>query len=579
MSKRPRRLGRYAAFLLLAALPGFAATAAAHATRQPALAPAPLISATRRLTESEYRHSIDTLFGPDIVVNGRFEPERREQGLLAIGASLLSISASGFEQYYAIAKRISDQVLDDKHRARFAICKPGNPGGKDDACSEVFIRQYGRLLFRRPLRQDEIAGRVKLAAEGAEQARDYNAGLKLALTSLLTAPDFLFRVEVLEPDPAHQGAMRLDGYSRAARLSYLLWDTTPDEALLEAAARGDLQTDAGIEQQADRLLASPALEAGLRAFFSDMLEFDLIDVVTKDPQIYPKFSQEIAASSREETLRMLMNELLVRNSPYLDIFTTRTTYLNRALASIYQVPFVAADAWTPYTFPDTSDRSGILTDFSFLGVFSHPGRSSPTKRGAALREVFLCQPTPQPPANVDFSIVNDTKNPSLKTVRARLLAHAEDETCAGCHNKTDPLGLSLERFDSLGQHRTSENGDLIDVSAELDGKKFAGTQGLGALLRANPKVPACLVRDIYAYGVGHAPGADDKPYLQTQADAFVADNYRVKALLRRIVVSPTFFAPSPAAADNPPARTSAAGKALISANNTHQESRQRSPTR
>lgn len=565
------KLSRYSAISLLAALPSLAATAQAHPTAKPPAAPAPTISATRRLTETEYRHSVADIFGADIVVNGRFEPERREQGLLAIGAGMLSISASGFEQYYSIAKRVSDQVLDDKHRARFAVCKPSSATAADDHCSDVFVRQYGRLLFRRPLTTDEIAGRVKLAAEGAQQAHDYNAGLKLALTSLLTAPEFLFRVETLEPDPTNKSVMRLDGYSRATRLSYTLWDTTPDEALLEAAGRGDLQTEAGIEQQVDRMLASPALEAGLRAFFSDVLEFDLIDTVTKDADIYPKFSQEIAASSKEETLRMLVNELLVKNSSYLDIFTTRTTYINRALASVYQVPYLSTDPWTQYTFAQNSDRSGILTDFSFLGVFSHPGRSSPTKRGAALREVFLCETPAQPPANVDFSIVNDTKNPSLKTVRARLLAHAEDDTCAGCHNKTDPLGLSLERFDSLAQHRTSENGDLIDVSAKLDGRNFEGTQGLGTLLSANPKVPACLVRDIYAYGVGHAPAATDKPWLQTQSDAFAADSYHVKSLLRRVAVSPVFYAPSAPADEAAPAKP--VTKTAVTANNLHPEAR------
>jgi hypothetical protein len=564
-----------AATLVLPAL-STGAWARTGATSKPA---EPTITQTRRLTESEYRNSIADIFGQDIVVNGRFEPEHREQGLLAIGASMLSISASGFEQYYAIAKRIADQATDDKHRDHFVTCKPANAKAHDDACSAQFVRTYGRLLFRHPLSPQEIAMRVKLAAAGADQAQDFNAGLKLALTSLLTAPQFLFRMETLEPDPAQKGAVRLDGYSRATRLSYMLWDSTPDETLLSAAASGELQTEAGVAQQVDRMLASPGLEAGVRAFFSDMLEFDLIDTVTKDAQIYPKFSQDVAASAKEETLRMLVNELLVKNSPYLDIFTTHTTYINRALASVYQVPFLSTDPWTQYTFADDSDRSGILTDFSFLGVFSHPGRSSPTKRGAALREVFLCEPTPQPPANVDFSIVNDTKNPSLKTVRARLLAHAEDDTCAGCHNKTDPIGLSLERFDSLGVHRTSENGDVIDVSAALDGKKFEGTQGLGSLLHANPKVPACLVRDLYAYGVGHAPTNADKAYLQTQTDAFISDNYGVKALLRRIVVSPAFYAPAAPAEQSAPVPSSPAAKPAVTANNLNPESRQRSSNR
>jgi hypothetical protein len=513
-----------------------AATPKATAATQPTST----MVATRRITESQYRHSIADLFGGDIQINGRFEPDNREHLLLAIGSSMLSISAAGFEQYFSMGRSISDQVLNDKRRAKFATCAPADAKVADDKCTAEFVRTYGRFLFRRPLTAEETQMRVALAASGANQAHDYHAGLKLALTSLLSAPQFLFRIESAEADKK-SGQLRLDGYTKAARLSYLLWDTAPDEELLTAAANGDLHTDAGLEKQLNRLLASPRMEAGARAFFADMLQLDKYESTTKDAAIYPKYSQAVADSGKEQTLKTLVDQLITKNGDYRDIFTSRDTFIDRSLAAIYQVPFVANEGWKPYTFPAESDHSGVLTQLTFLAVFSHPGRSSPTKRGVAINEIFQCIPTPTPPANVDFSIVNDTANPNFKTVRSRLLAHAEDEACSGCHIKSDALGLSLERFDSLAQRRLLENGEPIDVSSELDGKKFQGAQGLGVALRDNKKIPSCLVRNVYAYGIGQEPTQADAPFLEKQTQSFAQDGFRFTTLLRRIAGSSDFF--------------------------------------
>lgn len=536
---------------------GGSTTSFAAQPKNLAAASVPSVVATRRLTESQYRHSIADIFGDDMQINGRFEPERREHLLLAIGSSMLSISAAGFEQYFSMGRSIADQVLDPNEktgnrRAKFAPCIPADAKTADDKCTVEFVRHYGRQLFRRPLTQDELQMRVKLANAGATQAGDYYTGLKLALTSLLSAPQFLFRVEAAEPAGGKSAALRLDGYSKAARLSFLMWDTTPDAELLTAAAAGELHTQAGMQKQIDRLLASPRLEAGARAFFSDMLQLEKYEDTTKDASIYPKFSQIVAEAGKEQTLRTLVHQLITKNGDYRDIFTTRETFLDRSLASIYQIPFTANGGWAPYTFPEDSDRSGVLTELTFLAVFSHPGRSSPTKRGVAINEIFQCIPTPTPPANVDFSIVNDTQNPDLKTVRSRLVAHSEDEACSGCHKKSDALGLALEHFDSLGQRRLYENGELIDVSSELDGKQFAGARGMGQALRDNEKIPSCIVRNVYAYGIGHEPSIDDRAYLESQTRTFAQDGYRFTALLRQIASSPEFF--KIVAAPNQPAQ-------------------------
>jgi hypothetical protein len=178
-------------------------------------------------------------------------------------------------------------------------------------------------------------------------------------------------------------------------------------------------------------------------------------------------------------------------------------------------------------------------------LHAHPGTSSPTRRGIKLLEIFMCQATPQPPANVDFSKVQDS---TKGTVRGRLLDHMENEGCSGCHKRTDPLGLALEHFDGLGQLRTTENGVPIDVSADLKDTKIEGAQGLGEYFRNDPRVASCLVRNVYSYGVGRKAFGRDRPYLSAQTKAFVAGGYRFPALVSQIAASPEFFSvPAPKA--------------------------------
>lgn len=279
---------------------------------------APVKVAARRLTESQYRHIATEVFGPEIKINARFEPDKREDGLLAVGSTQLSITSSGFEQYFAMARSISDQVLDPKVRDASVGCKPA-AGVFDEACASRFIRNYGDQLFRRPMTDAEVAARVATARKGAAGG-DFYAGLKLALTSLLVAPEYLFRVEVAEPDAANGGHARLDGYTRASRLSFLLWDSGPDAQLLSAARSGELMTEAGLKKQLVRMGASPKLQDGGRAFFTDMLQLDQFDSLNKDAATYPKFSQAVADSAREQTLKTMVDLLVAQKRDYREIF-------------------------------------------------------------------------------------------------------------------------------------------------------------------------------------------------------------------------------------------------------------------
>src|SRR5436190_8298045 len=320
---------------------------------------------------------------------------------------------------------------------------------------------------------------------------------------------------------------RLDGYTKAARVSFLFWDSAPDPELLAAARSGAIHTNAGLKQQLARLASSPRLEQGARAFFADMLQLDGFENLIKDPAIYPKFNQAVSDGAKEQTLKTAIDLLVNKKRDYRDLFTSNDTFVNRSLAAVYKVPFASASDWAPYAFPPSSERSGILTQVSFMSLFAHPGSSSPTRRGIKVHEIFMCEPTPDPPADVDFSKIKDS---TQGTVRGRLLDHMRNAGCVSCHSRSDPLGLALEHFDGLGQLRTLENGTPIDVSADIDSAKFVGAPGLGKYLHNDARVPKCLVRQLYTYGVGRRTDDSDENYLARQTKVFARSGYRLPGL-------------------------------------------------
>lgn len=509
---------------------------------------ASMVVGYRRLTETEYRNSVSDIFGEDIVVSGRFEPEMRIGGLLASSTSILSITPAGYQGYFQIANQIADQVVSEERRSKLP-CAPQSADAPDSECASLILGTFGSKAFRRPMEADDLADRVQLASDIAAQSGDFYAGLRHGIASLLISPQFLFRTELAVP--AGPDSYTLDPYSRATQLSYLLWNTTPDEELLAKAASGELGTQAGLRQQVDRMMASPRVEDGVRAFFTDLLAPDYFGTINKDPSVYPAWSAELYNFAREETLRTILDIAMRDGGDLRDILTTRKTFLNRQLAAAYDVPFSFEDTWAEHTFPEGSERSGILTQLSVLAMFSHPSRSSPTERGKAIADVFLCTATPPPPPDVDFSGIDDLDNASLKTVRQRLEAHAEVPGCKACHQRMDPIGLALERFDAGGRFRTLDNGEVIDASSEMFGKSFDGARGLGEFLYDDPRFRTCMVRKAYAYGRG-VNVYDTRPrHVHSVLDAFSSSEYQFKELLRALASSPEFYAVEPVEATDP----------------------------
>lgn len=501
-----------------------------------------------RLSPSQYRQSIADIFGSSIRITGRFEPETRNEGLLAIGARKANITDTGLQRYDELARGIASQVVDERHRDLLIPCKPQSAKTADDACAREFFTKAGRLLYRRPLSTQEVDSRVESAATASGTLNDFYGGLSVTLAEMLMSPEFLFRrFNDLEPDPTQPGRDRLNAYSQAAELSFFLWNTTPDDQLLKAAQSGEIQTQAGLEKQVNRLMSSPRLENGVRGFFADMLAFSDFETLSKDPNFFPRYTLNAKLDSQEQTLRTIVDHVMVRQGDYRDLFTTPHTFLTRSLAALYGVPLVdttdngQAQRWIPYTYADNDPRAGLLAQSSFLALHSPSGRSSPTLRGKALRELLLCQVVPPPPSNVNFTVVQDVTSQVYKTARARLSAHANEAMCAGCHKITDPIGLALENFDSSGGFRTTENGEVIDPSGEINRTKFDNPLGLARAIRNDPSITSCVARKAFAFGSGHMPRTNDPAWKQIQ-QKFADSNYNVLELMRQIAVSDALYA-------------------------------------
>ncbi|MEM7500846.1 MAG: DUF1592 domain-containing protein [Pseudomonadota bacterium] len=498
----------------------------------------------RLLTAEQYTNTIADTFGEDIAraVAPPLPPLARTNGLLASGAASVGITSDQIHQIQQAAASIAAKVVDEEHREFLLPCAPIATAEADAACAAEVLRTVGRLLYRRPVSEARVSDLEQVATAAATELDDFYAGLSLALEAMLISPEFLFVVDVAEPNPARPGGERLDAYSLASRLSFFLWNTPPDADLLGAAESGELHTEQGLRAQVDRLLASVRLEDGMRAFFDDMMAFDEFDTLAKDASVYPMVTGATLADAREQTLKTVIEHVVNQRRDYRDLFTTRESFMSMNLGPVYGVP--VAGGWVRHEFPEDGSRLGLLTHISFLAAHSHAVRSSPTLRGRALRELFLCQKVPDAPPNVDFSALEEAGD--VPTARERLQVHNENPSCAGCHLITDPIGLALENFDGAGRYRETENGAALDISGELDGALYDTVAGLAFAMRDHPKLSSCLVNRLYSYGTGGPVTLKyDRDILSYFTARFAEQGYAVPELLRDIALSDAFVTVRP----------------------------------
>jgi hypothetical protein len=500
---------------------------------QPAyVAEAPI---TRRLTHDQYVHTLDDLFGEGLVLPASLEPDSRVSGLIAVGASVTSISALGVERYESAAFDIVEQVFaDPERRARLGSCDPGE--GRDDACAAELLATIGPAAWRRPLTEEESARLVEIAGSAAEALGSFDEGFGYALAALLQSPWFLFRPEV--GAVGEDGVRRYDAWELAVRLSYFLWDGPPDEALRAAAQSGALLEEEELAAQVDRLLADDRTRRGLRAFVADMLQLAELDTLTKDPTIFVYMSAGLGNAAREQTLLDAESIVLDDDADFRRLLTSTDTHLDRTLAALYDVPAPEREGFGATTLPTSGGRRGFLGQASFLALQSHATSTSVTLRGKFIREVLLCQNLPTPPAGLNTSIPEASEE--LRTMRERVARHLEEPSCAACHQVMDPIGLGLENFDGVGRWREEENGATIDPGGELDGEAFADAWALAGTLAAHEDFGPCVNRTVYRYATGRTDAEAEAALVDWHADGLKESGYRLQFLMRDVALGPAF---------------------------------------
>ena len=501
-----------------------------------AFTPAP--SRLRKLTKAQYQNALRDIFGGEVTVaKDAIEEDQEKHGFNSIGASYVTISSRGVEQYEATNYAVSKQVLEDDTRKKALVgCTPA--GTTDATCTRAFLQKFGRRAWRRPLTSEELDKWVAIATDAQTKLTSFYEGLEIATTGMLSSPNFLYRVEIGTADPDHKGWLKYDGYEMATRLSFFLTNSTPDDALLDAAERGELTTADGVKVAATRLIAATEAKRALDGFFEELLQLPKLETLARDPVLFPSMSPTLASSMNGETMKLFEDIVFNRDGDARELFDSNTTFVNAELAKLYGLPAPSGSGFEKVTLPADGIRIGILGHASFLAVNSHVKRSSPTYRGKAIRERFLCESMPAPPA--DVPPLPDGAAGERATARQRLEMHRKVEPCKSCHTLMDPIGLGLENFDAIGAYRTTENGATIDPKDNLDGTPFANPRELAKVLREDARVAPCFARNLFRHASGHVEEKTEEPGVANVIKAFETDGYRVKSLALAIVVSDAF---------------------------------------
>ena len=512
--------------------------ASGTATTEPALAEATL----HRLTRPQIQNAWRDLLGEPLAMPTDLPADDVLYGFSSISAARSTISPVDAEKYEAATYHVLDQIFADPVRLEaFTGCPAPKVG---DACVDGFVGTFTAKAWRRPAAGDEVAALLALGSKVAADLGDPVQGLKFMLAGVLMSPHFLFRVEVGEPGPE---AYRYTSWEMASRLSFLLLDAPPDDELRAAAKSGELVTSGGVRAQATRLLNDPRARVALTRFFRDFMNIGGLDGLDKQPDKFPQMTATLGPSMRIEIERMFEENVFEREGDFRDLFTTRDTHVNEDLARVYGIEGITGPDWTPITLPDDGKRAGILTTPGFLALNAHKTQTSPTRRGRFIRLNLLCQDVPPPPPGIDTTLPDaDPTKPT--TLRERLDAHRKDPACAGCHQKMDPIGFTLERFDSIGAYRDMDENNLpIDSASEIDGAPVDGPMDMTALIAALPEVGACVARRFYEHGGAHLAGKGDEPSVDALVADFVGSNYTFKELVLALVTNDGYRYASPPA--------------------------------
>ena len=426
---------------------------------------------------------------------------------------------------------------DTPSRRKLFVCNPDSPAEREP-CARAILAALTRRAFRRPVAEADLAGPMAFYREAS--ATSFDAGIERALTAVLVRPEFLFRTEV-EPDDAAPGkGYRISDFELASRLSFFLWSSIPDDALLAAAERGELGRPETLERHVRRMLADPRAASNLAANFAGQwLRLRALEAFSPNARLFPDFDDNLRQAFRRET-ELFVGSVLREDRSALDLIKADYTFLNERLARHYRIPGVYGTRFRRVPLGPGSRRGGLLRHGSVLTVTSYPTRTSPVLRGTWILENIFGAPPPAPPPNVPAL---DNAVSAKLPIRERLSAHRDNPACASCHRTIDPVGFAMENFDALGRWRDSEEGAPVDASGGLPGSgaDSHGVDGLEASLLARPELFAgTLTRKLLTFALGRGVEYYDAPAIRRILREAEPEGYRLSTLLLGIVKSVPF---------------------------------------
>jgi hypothetical protein len=491
----------------------------------------------RRLTRAQYGASVQDLLGRPLPLPESLEPDLVVDLYSSVGATQSVFSELGVEQAEAAARELSEQVMaDTTWRAELVGCDPAVAG-----CIGQFVTAFGRSAFRRPLEAAELGRYEALASELQALHGDPWEGVEGVLTAILASPHFLYVVELGEADPEDETRMRFTSLEMATRLSLALWGAGPDDELLAAGEAGELVEPEEITAQVERMLADPRARRGVGRFFAEWLGLDALEGTTKDETLFPQANPELFASMRGQVERMV-DDAVFEGGSLLDLVDGRRTFVDANLAALYGVPVPATvdeEGFGAVELAEESGRRGILGTGAFLSMQSRRTRTSPTVRGVWVQARLRCTELPPPPPDVETDLPDGT-DVGEQTLREILEQHRQNPTCAGCHAQVDPIGLALENFDAIGAFRTTDGGQPIDASVDIDGTPVEGLSQLSQHIAGDPAFGSCVVRQLYRFTTGHIESSDEMPAIEALAEDLVEGGFDLPSFLPHLLASPQF---------------------------------------
>jgi len=398
----------------------------------------------------------------------------------------------------------------------------GGPPPKGAAEREQYARKILRRLatraYRQPVEEETLDRLIALARVKWEAEGQFVAGIRFALTAVLSSPDFLLRGELPGKGEGEVRAVPLDEYALATRLSYFLWSSAPDQVLLDEAGAGKLRTN--LRANVDRMLADPKAERFMRNFVGQWLQIRELDGRIFDTPLLlgikdgNRARQIFNLYTRQDMMRetqLFFAHILKENRLAVELITADYAFLNDRLATFYGVAGIQGKEFRKVTLEGNSRQGGLLTQGSFLLTTSNPDRTSPVKRGLYVLDNLLGVPPPPPPPNIPALEEARETLGKAATVEELMEHHRSQPLCHSCHARLDPIGLALERYNALGQWR---EGEKFETSGALvTGEKFVGVGGLREVLVGPRKrdFHRCLTEKLLTYAVGRGVEYYDAP--------------------------------------------------------------------